>query len=68
MLKLNFTGVSKVFYPGHFDDFLSRAWPITYLPDCPDCQNSWWWGRLWMLLICYWNAFSIEGVERRANL
>jgi len=45
------------------------AWPIAQLPNCPDakeancpdCENSRWWGRLWMLLIVYWNALSIEG-------
>ena len=49
------------------------AWPIAQLPDCPDadcpnCENNRWWGRLWMLPIVYWNALSVEGVGRRANL
>jgi len=48
----------------------STALELDWLHDCPDadCENSRWWGRLWMLPIIYWNALSMEGVGRRANL
>jgi len=49
---------------------LDRLRTITRLShaDCPDCDNSRWWGLLWMLPIVYWNALYRQGVGRRAKL
>ena len=62
-------GTAKCVFLSHWEYFLLELDQLQIYPIVPiaDCQNSWWWGRLWVLPIVYWNAFSVKRVGRSVN-